>query len=345
LDIPFLDQSHKYKDVEVGITEKILLLSDNKMNLYRYTPVKKNLNKTPILLVYALINRNYILDLIPGYSFAEFLINKGFDTYIIDWGIPSDEDRFLTLDYFIDRYIQRSVKKTLEHSGAKSLSMFGYCMGGHLATIYAALHNEYIKNLILLATPIDSRESKFVDMWADKEKLDIDKLVDAFGNVPARAMQQVFSLVRDKMEAQYYGDIDAQDAVAKWAYDNIDIAGECFKKYVKDIFQENRLLKGTMEINNRKVNLKKIKSDLMIISGEGDWVAPLKSTLILKELVSSKVKNSIRMDGGHLGFVVKKDAKKIWEELSSWLLKSEPEQKNLTTSENKPEKRPAAYSK
>jgi hypothetical protein len=51
------------------------------------------------------------------------------------------------------------------------------------------------------------------------------------------------------------------------------------------------------------------------------------------------------MDGGHLGFVVKKDAKKIWEELSSWLLKSEPEQKNLTTSENKPEKRPAAYSK
>ena len=317
-EIPFLDDRPEHAEVEVGTTPKELIYTDNKLSFYRYKPVKKNLHPIPFLIIYALINRNYILDLVPGTSFVEHLINNGIDVYIIDWGEPTDEDRFLTLDYFIDWYIHKAVKKTLEISKADKLTLFGYCMGGHLATIYNALHDEFIQNLIVLASPIDPRNSQFINIWADKERLNLEKMVRAFGNVPARFMQRIFGLIRDKMEKNYYGDINERDAVIKWASDNINIAGQAFMKYVKDIFQEYKLAKNEMQINGKAVKLNNITSNLMVITGNDDWVAPYEATTALHKKVSSNIHETVTLDGGHLSFIVMKNSKQKWNKVVEW---------------------------
>lgn len=318
-DLPLLGESNKYDHIEVGLTAKELIYEENKLKFYRYKPVKKKLHPVPFLIIYALINKNYILDLVPGTSFVEHLVSQGIDTYIIDWGEPGDEDRFLELDYFIEWYIHRAVKKTLEISQSESLTLFGYCMGGHLATIYSALHNELVKNLIVLASPIDTQASHLLNIWADKERLDIEKLQEAFGNIPAKIMQKIFGLIRDQMEKNYYGDIGARDAVAKWSNDHIDIPGQVFVKYVKEIFQQNLLCANKMRINGKPVQLNNIHSNLMVITGDDDWVAPYPTTTALHNLVSSKNKETVLIKGGHLGFVVQKDSRKVWDKIVAWL--------------------------
>ena len=82
---------------DTGQTPKETVWTKNKARLYHYAPNAEKKHPVPILMVYALINRPYILDLMPGNSFIEYLVGEGFDVYMLDWGIPGDEDKDLDL--------------------------------------------------------------------------------------------------------------------------------------------------------------------------------------------------------------------------------------------------------
>src|SRR5919202_6166950 len=139
-----------------GQTPKEVVWTKNKAKLYRYEPYREKKYPVPILMVYALINRPYVLDLLPGNSFIEYLVNEGFDVYLLDWGIPGDEDQDLDVENYILDYLPRAVKKVLRTSGAEEFTLFGYCMGGTMAAMYAALFpDKPLKNLVPLAAPFD----------------------------------------------------------------------------------------------------------------------------------------------------------------------------------------------
>src|SRR3954468_13523068 len=135
---------------DTGQTPKEVVWTKNKARLYRYEPSAEKKHPVPILMVYALINRPYVLDLLPGNSFIEYLVGKGFDVYLLDWGIPGDEDKDMDLENYILDYLPRAVKKVLRTSGVEELTLLGYCMGGTMSAIYASLFPEHVKNLILL---------------------------------------------------------------------------------------------------------------------------------------------------------------------------------------------------
>ncbi len=142
--------------IETGQTPKEVIWTKNKAKLYRYEPTRQKLFPVPILLVYALINKPYVLDLLPGASLVEYLVNQGFDVYLLDWGTPGDEDRHLALDHYILDYIPRAARKMLQAAHAHEFTLLGYCMGGTMSAMYAALFPALpLKNLILLTSPID----------------------------------------------------------------------------------------------------------------------------------------------------------------------------------------------
>ena len=142
--------------VATGQTPKEVIWTKNKATLYRYVPLGEIRFPVPLLLVYALIDRPFILDLIPGNSFVEYLVEQGFDVYLLDWGIPGDEDHFLSFDHYVFDYLSEAVRHVLRTSHVEAVSLFGACIGGLLSAMYAALFpGPYLRNLILYGTPID----------------------------------------------------------------------------------------------------------------------------------------------------------------------------------------------
>ena len=73
----------------------------------------------------------------------------------VHWGTPSVYDKSLTIGHFVNRYIDKSIDFIRKITKSDKVSLFGYCWGGDLALMYAALHPEKVKNLITIATPGD----------------------------------------------------------------------------------------------------------------------------------------------------------------------------------------------
>ena len=320
-------------DVQIGTTPHDVVFTENKLRLLHYRPVVKKPEAVPLILIFALINRPYILDLKPGRSVVEVLLNKGIDVYLIDWGAPGDEDSHLDLNHYINRYIKQVVKKVKRISGSEKVSILGYCMGGTMSAIYTALHPEDVQNLILLTAGIDYKVEGTLSLWGNKENFDVDKFIDAFGNAPPEFLQSGFLFLKpvQNMVSKYvnfYENIDNEAfvdnflAMEKWLNDNIAVPGEVFREFIKYFYQENRLVENKLKINGELVELKKIKCPVMNLIAEHDHLVPPDSSIGFNDLISSKDKETIVFPSGHIGLSVSsRSLKGLWPDVADWLIK------------------------
>src|SRR4030067_3692256 len=180
-------------DFSVGTTPSEMIFHEDKMKLIHYIPTVEKTHPVPILIVYALVNRYYILDLQPDKSVIKKLLDEGFDVYVIDWGYPSGVDRYLTLDDYVNGYINNAVDKIRERSGLDKITLLGVCQGGTLSVMYAAMHPEKVKNLVTLVAPVNFDTDKgLLHIWA--KSLDVDKIVDYYGIIPGDFLNSGFLL-------------------------------------------------------------------------------------------------------------------------------------------------------
>jgi polyhydroxyalkanoate synthase subunit PhaC len=315
----------------VGQTAKDVIWSRGTAQLLHYRPIGPRRHALPLLMVHSLVSKPYILDLIPGNSFIEFLVSEGFDVYMVDWGTPRPEDRRLTLESYVLDMIPTCVDVMLCESGQDEFSLFGYCMGGMLALMYAATHTDApLRNLITLATPVDFREMGLQGLWS--QTMDADRLVDALGNVPASMMQNSFRMLKpasevspvrfmnlwqnalnDKYIVQYR-------AFDQWTNDHIPFPGEAFRQTTKEIAQQNRFYQGTLELGGRNASLANIRCSFLAVAAESDHIVQLKATLCQEELVGSSDKEMLVLPGGHVGLAAGRKAKQtLWPKVSGWL--------------------------
>lgn len=320
-------------DVKVGMTPHEVVFTENKLRLLHYHPTQKNTHPVPLIMIFALINRPYILDLKPGRSVVEVLIDKGIDVYLIDWGVPGDEDKDLNLDHYINRYIHKVVEKVKKISGANQVSILGYCMGGTMSAMYTSLYQEEVKNLILMTTGIDFKVEGTLNLWGDKPNFDVDKFVDAYGNVPPEFLQSSFLFMKpvQNMVSKYvnfYENIDNVNfvenfmAMEKWLNDNIPVAGEVFREFVKYCYQENLLVENRLRIDGKLVDLKEIKCSVLNLIAEHDHLTPPKSSTIFNKLISSEDNETIIYPSGHIGLSVSsRSLRDLWPRVADWLIK------------------------
>ncbi len=320
-------------DVKIGTTPHDVVFTENKLRLLHYRPVVKNPTATPLVMIFALINRPSILDLKPGRSVVEVLLNKGIDLYLIDWGAPGDEDKNLDMDHYINRYIKKVVEKVKRISGSDKVSILGYCMGGTMSAIYTALYPEDVKNLILLTAGIDYKVDGTLALWGDKENFNVDKFVDAHGNVPPEFLQSGFLFLKpvENMISKYvnfYENVENEAfvdnflAMEKWLNDNIAVPGEVFREFIKYLYQENQLVENKLEVNGKLVELKNIKCSVMNLIAERDHLVPPESSIGFNDLISSKDKETIVFPSGHIGLSVSsKSLKGLWPDVADWIIK------------------------
>ena len=316
----------------VGQTPKEVVWTKNKARLYRYHAQGDRRHAVPLLLVYALINKPYILDLAPGNSLVEYLVGEGYDVYMLDWGTPGEEDAGLRLEDYVFDYMPKAVKAVLRTSGADELSLLGYCQGGTLSTLYAAAHPDApLKNLILLTTPVDFADCGLYTTWLDPRHFNVDRVVDALGLVPAEMLNMGAKWLKPMQN--YFGPymtlwdrLDDANFVAgwlpmnTWVEDGIPFAGEAYKQWVKEFYQGNKLIKDELVLGGRPIRLGAIRCSLFNVVGELDHIVTHCQALPLMDKVSSTDKQVLSLKAGHVGVVAGRSARKnFFPRLNEWL--------------------------
>src|SRR5271157_5005782 len=262
------------------------------------------------------------------------LLARGFEVYLIDWGVPSAADRSMTLKDYIDGLMKNCADDVLKRHKVQSLHLVGYCMGGTMSTIFTARNPDIVKSLSIMAAPIDfgvGKEESLVTFWSNPDYFDIDALVDAFGNVPATFLQASFGMMKPVQNyySKYITFFDKMDddkfmenyfAMEKWGNDNIPVAGETFREFVKKFYQRNELIKGEYKMGDELVDLSKITCPLQILMASADHLVPPSQSESLKSKVGSKDVKCRTLDAGHIGLSVSSKAHKVfWPEVTQWL--------------------------
>lgn len=308
-----------------------------KYTLFRYSSTATNTTATtantsnlaPLLIVYGFINRHYILDLVPEVSVVRNLLKQGFDIYAADWRTPSAYDKDLTIGHFINSYLDKSVDLIRENTKSDRVSLFGYCWGGDLVLMYAALHPEKVKNVITIATPGDfSADDALLSVWA--KNMNIDTLLDVFGNAPSILLNAAFAL-RNPIEnihkyprffEQPHGLESALEffATETWLYDSPPVIGEIYREFVKYCYQQNLFIKNQMKVDGSLVDLRSISAPFLnVVAHSDDLVAPA-SSIALNNVVGSKDKSIIEFPSGHVGLIIGQHAhKELWPKVGDWL--------------------------
>lgn len=301
-------------DLEDGISPKYAVYKEDKMVLYHYEPRVEKQNPIPLLIVYALVNRPYMADLQEGRSMIQGLLDAGVDVYLVDWGYPDAGDAYLTLEDYINGYIDRCVDVIRDEHGLDKINILGICQGGSFSLCYTALHQDKVKNLITTVTPVDfhTRDDLLSKMV---RHVDVDLLVDTGGNISGDDMNSAFlSLKPFQLMGQKYMDLvnildDTEKLrnfmrMEKWIFDSPDQVGETTRQFTKQFYQENRLVKGTVKIGDDTVDLENITIPILNIYARDDHLVPPDSSKALGGCVSSKDYTELEFPGGHIGIYV-----------------------------------------
>ena len=322
-------------EVDVEPTPKEKVFEEDKLQLFRYLPGGKPRCPVPVLICYALVNRQYMMDLQSDRSLIRNLLGQGLDIYIIDWGYPDHGDRYVTLDDYIDVYLNDCVDFVREHTGCERINLLGVCQGGTFAAIYTALYPQKISNLNTLVTPINFHTTDgLLNVWS--RHMNIDAMVDTMGIIPGEFMNVGFLMLKpfQLMVDKYVGLMDNLDDPAtvanfvrmeKWIFDSPAQAGEAYRKFLKDLYQENKLVKGELEIGGRRVDLGRITMPLLNIYATEDHLVPPASSIPLNDLVGSDDKTLYSFPGGHIGiYVSSRSQKELAPWVAAWLMERCP---------------------
>lgn len=319
------------KKPTVGGSPHRVVHRENKWRLLRYDHPEGAAPKfrTPVLLVPSLINRHYVLDLAPQQSMVEDLVRRGHDVFVIDWGTPGREDRYVTFDDVCDRAIGRALRVSSGFGQSGHVHLLGYCMGGTLAVIHTAVHPERVATLTALAAPVLFEDEGLLSHWVRTPSFDVNALVNAFGLVPWQLMQPAFHLLRPTLNLwkavqlidKAWDDefLDSFLAVETWGNDNVSLPGEFYRRYIDELYRGDALAKGHFLLSGHQARMENIDVPVMAITFEHDNIVPWKSAAALLDRVKSKNKVHLHQPGGHVGAVVsKKASQRLWPKLSDF---------------------------
>ena len=318
-------------DIDEGVTPRVEVYREDKLCLYRYeAPADVVQNKTPLLIVYALVNRPYMTDIQEDRSTIRNLLQHGQDVYLIDWGYPDNADRSLTMDDYINGYIDRCVDVICERHNVPKINILGICQGGSFSLCYTSMHQDKVKNLVTMVTPIDFKTpDNMLSSWV--QNMDVDMLVDAMGNIPGEMLNWTFlSLKPYSLTGQkYLGMVDVLEdekklknflRMEKWIFDSPDQAGETFRQFIKDFYQNNAFLNGGAMLGDKEVDLKNISCPILNVFAEQDHLVPPDASKALNGLTGSKDYTELSFPGGHIGIYVSGKAQaQVTPAISDWL--------------------------
>ncbi|MFA9504241.1 class III poly(R)-hydroxyalkanoic acid synthase subunit PhaC [Natrinema sp. H-ect1] len=325
------DRTETVENVGVGQTPSEVVYEENKLELLHYEPMTEEQHDIPILIVYALINKPYILDLQPDRSVVQTLLEAGFDVYLIDWGEPSKLDRTLGLDDYVNRYIDNCVDVVRDRSGLDAINILGYCMGGTMSAMYASLSPEKVENLALMAAGLCfDGDGGVLELWGSEDYYDPETVTATFDNVPAEFLDVGFALMDPVQNnvtkyVTFYDNMEDEDFVEnfarmeRWLAEGIDVAGEAYEEFIRDIYQENKLYANELRLGGEHVDLANIDMPVLQIVAEYDHLIPPAASKPFNDEIASDDTEILEFATGHIGMSVSsRSHAELWPEVCDW---------------------------
>ena len=320
----------KMDEVEIATTPKELVWQKDLVKLYHYKRETPATCKIPVLVSFAIMNRHDVLDLQPDRSLIKKLLEEGLDIYIMDWGYPQRQHRYLTMEDYILDFMGGAVDFVRKSTGSPKIHKMGICQGGTFSTIYASLFPEKLQSLTVYVAPFDFKGNECM-LYRWTKDIDVDTMVDSLGIIPADMLSAGFGALKPSMDiSKYFGVMDMMGDEAKmtnflrmekWKADTPDLAGEMFRKYIKDLFRDNKLIKGEMTLGGMKVDLKNLTMPFLNVYATEDNIIPNTSTIPVNDAIGSKDKELYAFPGGHIGvFVGAKSQKELAPKVAQWVM-------------------------
>jgi polyhydroxyalkanoate synthase len=316
---------------QLGVTPKDVVWRRGRAQLWRYRNDDVRYGP-PVVIVHSLVSRSYILDLRPGQSLIEYLVNNGLDVFMLDWGVPDERDADNTLETYVDVALPRALAAVRRETGSREVTLAGYCLGGIMAMLYAAGHPDAaVRNLILMATPLDFGAMGPMVAALREGRLGADELLDETGNVPADALYSGFYMLAPTTEIaqkatlleHLWNDefVEGYQAMAQWTRDHVPFPGAIFRQVVEQLVRENVLMSGRMRLGRRVVELADARGDVLVAVAERDGVVPAAATEPALELVGDPGRRDVlRLPGGHVTFGAGKAARThTMPRLTEWI--------------------------
>jgi poly[(R)-3-hydroxyalkanoate] polymerase subunit PhaC len=315
---------------QVAQTPRDLIWKRDKARLWRYRSNRPRYGP-PVLIVHSLVSKSYVLDLLPNTSMVRFLVDEGFDTFLLDWQAPDPADGENTFETYVDGYIPEAIRALGRESGADEVTVIGYCFGGVLTLLLAAAHPGLpIRNMMVMATPCDFREIGFMANMFRSKRLHPDDVIDPTGLVPASVLDAGFQSLKptDRVVQRVnflenlWNDEFVQSflAMGNWARDQVPFPGELFRQTVDVLICENALLEGVIPYGRSEVRLDDVRCPFLNAFAEKDTITPARSSEPLTDLVGSDDAAELRLQSGHVGFVAGRQAAKVARpQIADWL--------------------------
>jgi polyhydroxyalkanoate synthase len=319
----FVEQLPRLAAADVGVTDCDTVYTENKLELRHYGG-----DGTPLVLVYALVNRPYVLDLSPDRSVVRALRAGGSDVYLVDWGEPSLLDGPLTLADYVTRYLDNCVDAVRDRTGAAQVDLLGYCMGGTMATMYAALEPAKVRRLGQMAAPLSfDGAGGVLERWA--AGLEPTAFVDDRGLVPADVLDVCFRLMDpvenylttyrrllENVDDDAY--VERFGRVERWLRDGVDVPGTVFDDFVEACYRRDALAAGDLTLDGRRVDPADLTMPVAQIVGERDTLVPPAATREFTDAIPGPV-TTFASDAGHVGLAVSTDAHDgLWPRVAAW---------------------------
>jgi poly[(R)-3-hydroxyalkanoate] polymerase subunit PhaC len=304
---------------KLGTTPKDVVWRRGRTELWHYRNDSVRF-APPLLIVFSLFSRSYILDLQPGNSFVERLLSAGFDVYLLDWGVPDERDAANQLEDYVDDYIPAAVERVRHLAGAEEINLLGYCFGSVLSLLYAAHHLDApLRSLTVMTTPVDLQQLGPLTSVIGKDGLDVETMLDADGNLPPQIIHQAFQVLKPTAQITQYVDlwerlwgddyVMAHQAMAGWASDHIPLPGGVAKQ-LANLVQDNAIVNDTLVLGGDRVTLSAITVPFLTVLATRDHIVPEASAAPLIDLIGSPDKHELRLDAGHVGLLVGRTAAK-----------------------------------
>ena len=315
----------------MGASDKDVVIERGTMRLYHYRPLADEIYRVPVLLVMATTNRGYIFDLTPGQSLVEYLLQRGYDVFMLDWEPPRPDEKSLDMASYVLDFLPACIARVKQTTGEPDVSVIGYCFGGVLALLWASLHPDAgLKNLVTLTTPVDFTAMPLFASWSDQRYFDVDRLVDTLGNCPAQMLYTAFDSLRpagrvagnirllDRMWDDEF--VKAHRMIDRWGSDILPLAGAYFRDTTKKLMWNNALMNKTMDVAGRPVDLTSITVPFLHVTAEHDHIVPTAASAPLINMIGSTDKEQVTLKGGHVSLVGGPNAvRRMWPKLDDWM--------------------------
>jgi poly[(R)-3-hydroxyalkanoate] polymerase subunit PhaC len=303
----------------VGQTPRDVIWKRDKAELWRYRSGQRRW-QPPVLIIYSLVSRSYVLDLAPGNTFVGRLLDAGLDVFLIDWGVPDEKDAGNRLETYIDYYLPQAIRALLAESGAEALTTLGYCAGGDLGLLLVARHPGLpIQGLVTVGTPVDFSEMGMFSKLFSDGRLEAGTLLDATGNVPPGTMLNAFRILKPTGDIGSYvtlwqnlssdEQMAAFQAMGQWTKDHVPFPGAAFRQFIQ-MMRDNALINDSMRLGGTPVHLADIRCPFLSVLAARDHIAPEAAVAPAVRLVGSRDVEEVRLPAGHVGLMASRTASK-----------------------------------